>query len=228
MDALIFDFDGVVVDSEPLHLQAFQAILEPEGVELSRPIYYGRYLGYDDKDCFQAIMRDFKQNWSPQKIKTLSEQKTRLTQEYISERAEPVPGTMEIIREAVERGIPLAICSGSLREEVYLGLQAAGVTDYFPVVVTAEDVAKGKPDPEGYELARTRLAEAGGKKILPARCVVCEDSPAGIYAAKSAGMRVIALMTGYPKVALAQADKVVKNLARMSLDKLDTLLGAPC
>lgn len=224
MDALLFDFDGVVVDSEPIHLACFQRVLETVGISLSQREYYEKYLGYDDHDCLKVAAADRGRELGEEAIARLTAEKTVLVQRAFAESVQPLPGAVALIRAAAAADVPLAVCSGALREEIELASRTIGVLACFRTIVAAEDVAHGKPDPEGYLAARKRLAAAMGREILPARCVVVEDSPAGIDAARAAGMKVLAVTNSYPAEQLAAADAVVESLEGVPLAFLEGLL----
>lgn len=223
MDAIIFDFDGVVVDSEPIHMLGFVRVLKTLGIELTRADYYSRYLGFDDHDCFAAVMRDHQRVVSEEQIADWETEKTRIVQDIMRQMIQPLPGSVELIRAAAEAGIPLAICSGALMEEIELASKTIGIRDCFPVIVAAKDVTCGKPDPEGYVKAARLLSEQLGKPIQPQRCCVCEDSPAGIAAAKGAGMKVCAVSTSYAPEELTAADHIAKDLSEVNLPILREL-----
>lgn len=223
MDALIFDFDGVIVDSEPTHLAGFQRVLASLDASITHEEYYGKYLGYDDHDCFQAVGRDRNAPFTEEQIARMTADKTRFVQEAYAEKVESLPGAVELIRAAHEAEVPLAICSGALREEVRQAAASLGVLSMFTVVVAAEDVRCGKPDPEGYMQAARKLAQIHSRAIMPAACVVLEDSPAGIASARGAGMKVVGVTNSYPADALADADRVVASLAGVSIDSLADL-----
>ena len=224
LDALIFDFDGVVVDNEPVHLRCFQQVLQPLGVELTRADYYARYLGYDDHDCFATVLRDQGRDYTEALLAELTERKTLAIKRAYAESVQPQPGAVELIRSAAAAGLPLAVCSGALRDEIDLAARTVGVADCFRLIVSAADVARGKPDPEGYRLALNRLTGACGRTLAAGRCVVVEDAPAGIQAAKGAGMNVLAVTTSYPAADLAAADRIVNSLADVSLQTLEELI----
>lgn len=223
VDALIFDFDGVVVDSEPIHLACYQQVLAEEGIALSREDYYGKYLGYDDRDCFLAVARDTGRRLH-RPLEALIAAKTVLVQQALRESTRALPGAVELIRAARAAGVPVAVCSGALRREIELASAAAGVLECFSVIVSAEDVPAGKPDPAGFRLAVERLGAAGGRAIRAGRCVAVEDSPAGIEAAQAAGLAVLAVTNSYPARALQAAQRVVGSLGEVALGDLEGLL----
>jgi len=224
VDALIFDFDGVVVDSEPVHLACFQRVLATIGVALTREDYYEKYLGFDDHDCFAAAARAAGADVTEERIAELTAAKTDLVRRAFAESVQPMPGAVELIRSAAAAGVPVGVCSGALREEIVQAARAVGVLEHFATIVSAEDVPRGKPDPAGYRLALDRLARAAGRPLRAGRCVVVEDAPAGIDAARGAGMRVLAVTSSYPAEALQAAERVVDSLADVKLPELDELL----
>ncbi len=223
MDAIIFDFDGVVADSEPIHLLCFQQVMKTVGVELTREAYYREYLGYDDHDCIVAAARDGGVQLDENCISGLIDAKTGLVQRMFRDSIEALPGAVELISTAAEAGIPLAVCSGALREEIELAIESIGAAGAFRLIVDAGDVSCGKPDPEGYNLALERLRECTGREIHEQRSVAVEDSPAGIDAARAAGLKVLAVTNSYPAEALSSAHKIVASLAEVTLESLDEL-----
>ena len=224
MDALVFDFDGVVVDSEPIHLAAFSQVLRKIGIALTKAQYFGRYLGYDDHDCFLAVMKDNGRPCTEDQIAQMIAEKTAIVQKVLAESVGPLPGAVALISAAADKEMPLAICSGALRAEIVLAAGQIGVLKHFAQIVSARDVAKGKPDPEGYLLALRGLSEATGRTLEPRRCFAIEDSPAGIASAKAAGMKVLAVTNSYPADELAQADHVATSLEDVTVESLDALL----
>ena len=220
MDALIFDFDGVVVDSEPIHLACFRAVLSRAGVDLRTEDYYSKYLGFDDHDCFVAALRDHGKPYTEPQIAQMVRDKTAMVKEAYGRAVQALPGVVELIRAAAAARVPLAVCSGALHEEIELAARTMGVLDCFGVVVAATDVHHGKPDPEGYRLTLDRLGRKTGRKLAAAACVVVEDSPAGIEAAKAAGMKVLAVTNSYAPDALMQANRIVASLADITLPDL--------
>jgi beta-phosphoglucomutase len=224
VDALIFDFDGVVVDSEPIHLVCFQHVLKKAGIDLSREDYYAKYLGYDDRDCFLAVARAGGRTLDRSAVEAMIAAKTALVQQAMSRNIQPLGGAVELIRQVSAAGTPVAVCSGALRKEIELASAAVGVLDCFTVIVSAEDVTAGKPDPQGYRVAAQRLSSAAGRTIRPGRCVAVEDSPAGIQSAQAAGMKVLAVANSYPPDRLRDAQRVVSSLTEVTPADLEKLL----
>ena len=224
LDAVISDCDGVIADSEPIHFACFRDVLARRDVELTEQAYCDKYLGFDDHDVFMIVGRDTGRSFNEDDIAELTAEKTALVQQTMHESLQSMPGVGSLFSALAKAGVPLAVCSGALREEVELATVNAGIRDWLAVLVCAEDVRKGKPDPEGYRLALTQLIEAVGQPLVAARTVVLEDSPAGIESAKALGMKVLAVTTSYPADALALADRIVASLADVDIDDLAGLL----
>ncbi len=224
LNAVIFDFDGVIVDSEPLHFEGFRRVLQRVDITLTREAYYQRYLGYDDRDCFAVVAGDEGVTLDPETTQSLIAEKTAWMQQALAAEIEPLPGAVPLIRALSADGVPLAICSGALREEILIAARCVGVLDHFLHVVSAEDVADGKPDPQGYRIARERLAETTGSDIPAEGCVVIEDSPAGITAGRSANMKVLAVATSYDQADLTDADRIVESLQAVTPAEVRSLL----
>jgi len=211
-EAVIFDFDGVIVDTEPLHYTAFQRLLEPLGLGFSWEQYVETYMGFDDRDAF---MEAFKANGTvlpSTDLQGFIDRKAGLFQEIIRDGISAYPGVVDLIRSIRACGTPLAISSGALRSDIAPILETLGIADCFDVIVTAEDVARSKPDPECYVLAHTWLNEFSLLNLAPGQVLAIEDTPAGIAAAKGAGLRVIAVTNSYPAAHLSQADRIVETL----------------
>jgi beta-phosphoglucomutase len=223
--ALLFDFNGVLVDDEPLHLEMFQRVLAEEGVILDREDYYARYLGLDDRGCFAAVLAAAGEPATLPRLMRLIARKASYYQERIREQGYPFfPGALDLVRAVAGAGRMLGVVSGALREEVEGALRQEGVLDRFKTLVTAEDVAEGKPDPEGY---RRALEALNSLPPLPARLVhphevlAIEDSPAGLEAAAGAGLLTLGLAHTYPAASLSQADFVAEKIGDLSLTALE-------
>lgn len=223
MDAIIFDFDGVVVDSEPVHYEAFAEILRSQQIELRREDYYAKYLGFDDRDCFGAVLADHGRTPQPGQIADMIARKTQIVQRIFRDSIQALPGAVELICSAAKHDLPVAICSGALRLEIQLASRRVGVLQHIAAIVAADDVDHGKPDPEGYRKAIDRLGATKGQMFSASRCLAVEDSPAGVQAAKAAGMKVLAVTNSYPEQDLADADRVVTSLAKVSIPALRNL-----
>jgi beta-phosphoglucomutase len=218
--AVIFDFDGVIADSEPIHFAVFQRVLGDKGFFLSQEEYYADYLGYDDKGCFAAFLTAHGHPMTPETIDDLVKQKAAAYFDYIKERPVIFPGVCDFIHEAATRH-PLAVCSGALRHEIEFILEQAGIRKAFEHITSAEDVIHGKPNPEGFLHALAALNEQGASRfMIPSECLVIEDSLPGIRGAHAAGMKVLAVANTNRPEELQEADAVTSSLADVKLSEL--------
>ena len=228
--ALIFDFDGVVADSEPAHLAMFQRVLGELGIFLSKEEYYADYLGYDDRGCFTAALSAHGRPVDETTIQTLVAQKARAYLEYIQQHLYIFPGVQSFVTDAATR-YPLAIASGALRQEIELILEVAGIRGAFAHITSAEDVVQGKPAPDPFLHALKRLNQSMPKAQAPLSatdCLVVEDSIPGIRAGHAAGMKVLAVANTHSLGELGEADAVIGSLADVRLHDLEQRLwGAP-
>jgi HAD superfamily hydrolase (TIGR01509 family) len=210
LKAVIFDFNGVIVDDEPLHLELIQQVLREEGVSIKADDCRARCLGVPDFAGFQTILAGQRQGAvETGYINQLIARKAGYYLQAIRERDLLFPGVSALIQRLTAQ-FPLALVSGALRQEVEFVLARSGLRDAFRAIVTAEDVTLGKPHPEGFLQGLKLLAQA--QKIQPHECLVVEDSVAGVAAAKRAGMYCVAVTNSYPAAALQQADVIVANL----------------
>jgi beta-phosphoglucomutase family hydrolase len=221
--AVIFDFDGVITDSEILHFRAFNAVLTPYGFQLTKPEYYRKYLGMSDADCFRALIAEGRLPIPEPQIKNLGQQKTRVFEKLARTEGRIIEGVREFLDALSAAKVPTAICSGALRAEIELILEEAGLRNYFDVIVSAEEVQRGKPDPEGFLLTLEKLNEAWPEAIAPESCIVIEDSHWGLKAAQAAGMRTIAVTNSYDAAQLKPADRVVARLDELTMDDLQRI-----
>lgn len=225
LSAVIFDFDGIIVDTEPLHYRAFQAILEPLGFGYSWDAYVEVYMGYDDRDAFREAFRVRGADLEDRELEGLIARKAAAFLEIIASGVAPYPGVVELIR-SIKESRPLALCSGALRSDILPILEGMDLSGIFDVMVTAEEVSASKPDPASYTLAVRRLAAAfPDRQIRPETCIAIEDTPAGIASATGAGVGVLAVTNSYPAVRLAGARRVVDSLADVNLADLEALTG---
>lgn len=213
--AVLFDFDGVIVNSEPLHFYAFHSVLLEEKIELGEEEYYRDLIGFDDRGAFKHIFENRHKPLSPGALLALVVKKSEIMMRLIEERKfSALPGVNEFVR-SLWRRCPLAICSGALREEIEAMLEGIGLRDCFPVIVAAEDVTVGKPDPSGYLLTAKLVSqrfEKGQKPLSPADCLVVEDAPKVIESAKKVGFKTLGVATSYSIEHLGHADWAVESL----------------
>ena len=222
LQAIIFDFDGVIANSEPLHLRAFQLALAEEGISLTPSEYYSRYLGFDDVVAFAAIARDRGTPMTDRRMTALVARKAAIMQEMMHGDSVLFPGARDFVTGAAAH-MPIAIASGALRHEIEEIIAGAGMKDVFSVIVAAGDTPEGKPSPAPYLLAFRRLCEAAGRELNPRRCVAIEDSRWGLDSARGAGLRCVGVTTSYPAHELPGAELVVAGLHALTIPILDRL-----
>jgi beta-phosphoglucomutase len=220
--ATIFDCDGVIADTEPLHFAALQTVLAEEGIHLGKELYYREYLALDDRGCFIKAFSDRSAALSPRKLNELIDSKAAAVEPVMTDHLRLFPGAADLIRRASQRFI-LAVASGALRREVELILRTAGVTDCFKAIVGAEDVARSKPHPDPFLEALARINADLPNRIEPGECLVVEDSIHGVHSAHAAGMRCLAVTNSFPREMLAEAELVVASLEDLPLGQLESL-----
>jgi HAD superfamily hydrolase (TIGR01509 family) len=217
--ALLFDFNGVLVDDEPLHRELFYRILAEEGLTLSEADYQAQYFGVPDRRCFAQALHSHGRAAAPERIEALIARKAAYYLAAVSERELFFPGVPEFVRASATR-YPLAVVSGALRQEIEYALARGGLRACFQTVIAAEDVRNGKPDPEGFQQALALLNQGRAQSIQAAECLVIEDSPAGVRAARRAGMRCLAVTNSFAAPALREADVIVASLGDCELERL--------
>jgi beta-phosphoglucomutase len=222
LQAIIFDFDGVIADSEPLHLVAFQRTLSDEGIVLAADDYYSRYLGYDDVGMFEAVARDRGVAMDAGHVAALVARKGRVLQELLQRGALLFPGAVEFIRAAASE-VPIAIASGALRHEIVEVIEAAGVHHLFTTIVAAGDTPESKPSPAPYLRAFQQLREETGLALEAHRCVAIEDSRWGLESARGAGLRCVGVTNSYAADELAGAELTVSGLNTLTIAALEEL-----
>jgi beta-phosphoglucomutase len=221
--AIVFDFDGVISNSEPLHLAAYQRVLAAEGVALTERDYYARYLGFDDAGAFAAIGADRGRAWTPPHVAALVARKAIAFEALERDTSHLFPGAADAVRRAA-RALPIAIASGARGEEIRRVLARERLDACFTAIVAAEDTPRSKPAPDPYLHVLSRLAAALGEPLAAADCVAIEDSRWGLESARAAGLRTIAVTNTYEQAALgADADLVISSLAAMDLDAIAAL-----
>ena len=225
--AILFDFNGVLVDDEPIHLEMFQKVLGEEGISLSAEDYYARYLGLDDRACFAAVLAAAGEPATVPRLMRLIARKASYYQERIRRSGYPFfPGAVELVTALSDGGRMLGVVSGALREEVEGALRQAGLQGRFKVLVTAEDVEESKPDPQGYLRALEALNSQPPlpeRLLHPHEVLAVEDSPAGLAAAAALGLATLAIAHSYPASRLGEADVVVESLRDLTPERLERL-----
>jgi beta-phosphoglucomutase-like phosphatase (HAD superfamily) len=222
--AVIFDCDGVLADTEPAHLESFRRTLEDEGISLTREQYFKRYLAFDDAHLFRMVFADRDRSLPDDLLARLLERKGAL----LAERLLDVPlchGSLRFAREALAGGLRVAVASGARRDEVRRILGRGGLAGEVEDVVTAEEVTRGKPDPEIFLEALSRLNRGEEVPVEPDACLVVEDSIVGVRAGRAAGMWVVALTTSYGEADLAEAHLVLPGLDGLGVADVEELLA---
>lgn len=216
LKAIAFDFDGVIVDSEPLHYRAFIEVVKPLGVVFSYEQYLERYIGYDDRDLFRAIFAELDDPLSADRLRELIGAKAEAFARIVDQGVTAYPGAVELIHRAAD-AMPIAIVSGALRDDIDLILSGIGdgkLIERFASVVTADRVAASKPDPASYRMAVDEL------QVEPNTCLAIEDTVAGIASAKTAGLRTLGVGQTHPIEQLTSAERTVASLAEVDLPGL--------
>jgi beta-phosphoglucomutase-like phosphatase (HAD superfamily) len=221
INAVIFDFNGVLVDDESVHFALFQEVLAEEGVHITELDYHDRYMGYDDRGCFEAALSDANQSHERNRIDDLIARKAK---RYVTEAARGLrffPSAAETLG-AIAAHWPIAINSGALLPEIEYALNRLNRRNQIAAIISAEATEKCKPHPEGYLLALAALRKHPKSKpdLAAAHCLVIEDTLAGIASAKGAGMNVVGVTTTYTSAELrsAGADDVLTTLADFTPD----------
>lgn len=227
--AVIFDFDGVLANSEPIHLDAFRAALATRGWDLPLRDYYDHFLGYNDEEAFAAMAARYAWPLDDRAIADLAQVKLQFTTQLLGQPGVLYPDAPACVRR-LAGAVPLAIASGAKREEIELVLAAHGLREAFRAIVASGETAQSKPAPDPYVRAVERLQEDGALPRgngVACRCVAIEDSRWGLLSAKQAGLRCVGVTTSYAAEELNVADFTIDRLEELTLERLDELAGAP-
>lgn len=208
-EAVLWDLDGVIVDSGRFHFEAFQQLMAEQGRDLSEE-EFGRLFGRQNDDILRALLGDL----PPERVQELAARKERLFRERIAGRIEALPGAVELVRRLARAGVKQAIVSSTPRENIELIVHSLGIDSALDTLVGEEDAWRGKPDPQPFLIAAERLG------VTPEQCLVFEDAPEGIEAAKRAGMRAIGIATTRQGEQLSTADEVVDALTDERVERL--------
>lgn len=220
LKAVIFDFDGVISDSEPCHFAAYNKVLADFGIQIKKEEYYAEYLGFTDYEAFEDIQKRYKTDFKGLSIEHLVEQKAEVFKELIGQGGHLIDGVVELVAELKKSNIKIAINSGATAADIKVMLAGSVIENSFDVIVSADDVSKGKPDPEGYLLALKKLNAVSDFPISARQCVVIEDSHWGIVSAKKAAMHVIAVTNSYAADQLKDAEMIIDSVRQLKIDTL--------
>ncbi|HKY72117.1 MAG TPA: HAD family phosphatase [Nitrospira sp.] len=224
--AIVFDFNGVIVDDETPHLVCFQQALIEARLALTKEEYYGAYLGMDERTCAALLLERRDGTCDEKEVVRIAERKAELFRVHTA-RHKPLlfRGVVEFVKAATGH-YSLAIASGGRKEQIQEALAGSAIECDFEVIVAAEDCPIGKPDPAIYLMTLERLnGRRPASPMRPEECLVLEDSLAGIRSAKAADMRVVALATTYPVEKLYEADGVVRTLEGLTPEAVIGLLS---
>ena len=225
--AILFDWNGVLVDDEPIHLELLERVLREEGLALPADEDCSAFLGTDDRTCFERALTAVGEDATPDRLSRLIARKSAYYLVRVRLQGFPIfAGAVELVEAAAERGLMLGVVSGALRDEVEGALQQMGVRQHFKCLVTAEDVARGKPDPEGFrrglELLNS-LPPLPARLLHPHEVLAVEDSVPGLEAARKCGLSTLAVAHSHPAETLVElADQVVEGLDAVDLETLST------
>ena len=222
--AVVFDFDGVIANSEPLHFRAFRDVLGSEGISLTEADYYARYLGFNDERAFHEIGAEHGRPWNDDTVAGLIARKAAVMEEIEQHASILFPGAREAIQELAGH-CPLAIASGALRAEIERKLQREQLAAHFTVIVAGDDSVASKPAPDPYLRAVEHLAAAhrSAGSLSPSDCVAVEDSPWGLDSAIGAGLRTIGITHTYGRDALARADAIIDTMTLLTWEMVCSL-----
>jgi HAD superfamily hydrolase (TIGR01509 family) len=220
LGAIVFDFDGVIADSEPLHFAAFRDILAEEGFTLSEADYYARFLGLDDTGVFESVGA----GWTAAHIVDMTTRKAVRLETLERNRSMLFPGADAAIRRAAA-AVPIAIASGARNDEIRRVLDRSGLTSCFAAIVGANDTPRSKPAPDPYLLAMARIRRATGEPLDAAECVAIEDSCWGLESAHAAGLRTVGVAQTFGVAELAAADLVIPTVAALDVAVLRRLVS---
>jgi beta-phosphoglucomutase len=222
--AIFCDLDGTLVGSEPLHYEALRETLATRGVDLDRETYFRRYLSLTDRATFVRVIEDFRREDLRVDLDALVARKEAIFAESGSAGPPLLPGAAAFVAEAARRG-PLALVTGATRDEAHRALERHALAASFATIVTADDVGRGKPDPEPYRTAFERLRRERLLDLRPGECLAVEDSPLGLESARAAGLRALALTTSRPATDLGRADLVIGTLADADWAAIESIFG---
>ena len=215
MIATLFDFNGVLVDDEHVHLAAFRDVVRPLGITITDHAYRERYLGFDDYGAFRALLSDAGHTVSADRVKQLVNAKKPAYMARVAVELRIFDGAEELVMRRAARG-PVGIVSGALAEEIAFALDKMGITKHVSVIVSAGSTPEGKPDPSQYLAAKLAIPAA-------TRFVAVEDSIAGITSSRGASIGCVGVAHTYTleELRAASADAVVPDLAALTDELLD-------
>jgi HAD superfamily hydrolase (TIGR01509 family) len=220
MRAVFFDFDGVLVDSEPLHYRALRESLLAADIIIDEDEYARTYVGYDDRETIRVALEIHRRPSSREHVESIIARKVAAFEALLAD-IPFFPGARALV-QALSEVVPVAIVSGARHDEIERIVRAGGLRERFTCIVGADDVRNTKPHPEPY-LAALRHVQAREADVRAGDCLVVEDSMPGVAAGRAAGMKVLAVTHTHPASRLGGAHHVVPSLAQLSPESLRAL-----
>ena len=216
IEAVIWDMDGVIADTAPFHLKAWQQAFQKRGTNFTEEDFRHNFGQRND-----TIIRDtLGQSVSQSEIDVIAQEKETIFRNSARGKIKPLPGAIELIKSLSERRIKMALGSSAPLENIQLLTQSLGINNYFDVIISGRDVSEGKPNPQVFLLAARKLG------VEPENCIVIEDAVAGVAAAKKAGMHCLAITNTHPSQSLHQADLIVDSLEAITVNDLEELFSS--
>ncbi len=213
--AVIWDMDGVIADTAPYHLRAWQQVFRKRGVSFTEEDFRRNFGQRND-----TIVRNTLGQGTPQsEIDAITTEKESSFRNRVRQRIKPLPGAINLIKSLAEHGFEVALASSAPIENIQLITTGLGINGYFQAIVSGRDVTEGKPSPQGFLLAAQKLG------VKPKNCIVIEDAVAGVSAAKKAGMHCLAITNTHPRTSLTEADVIADTLEEISADDLERFLS---
>jgi HAD superfamily hydrolase (TIGR01509 family) len=219
--AIIFDFDGVIADTEPLHFKAFQSVLQEIHITFTEEEYWSKYLAMSDKDLVQAIIKHYSLPCTLDDIQKLLKKKEQRYMKLFQEEPIFFHGVKNVLTN-LSKHFPLVIASGALLHEIIYALNNLEVTNIFKFVVSVEDVSEGKPNPQIFYLAYKKLLTIDSG-LKTKECLVIEDSIHGILAAHNANMKCLAVAQTYKEDDLQTADAIINHISQLNCNLVTEL-----
>ncbi len=213
--AVIWDMDGVIADTAPYHLKAWQKVFQKSGVNFTEDDFRHNF-GQRNDTIIKNILGE---QVSQSEMETIAREKEKTFRKVVGQNITPLPGAIKLMKSLGEHGFKMAIASSAPMENIRLVTQGLGIDNYFHSIVTGQDVTEGKPSPQGFLLAAKKLG------VEPEDCIVIEDAVAGVTAAKRAGMHCIAVTNTHPRENLMEADLVLYTLEGVTMNDLEELLS---
>jgi beta-phosphoglucomutase family hydrolase len=210
---IIFDMNGVIVDDERIHQESWKQLCQKYGFQLSEDEFKYKVFGHTEADTFTYL---FKQQFTLKELDKLSAERVEIVINIIKPKLAFVDGLLHLLQDLRAHKVPIAIATNSRRPYTNFIIDNLKIREFFKFIVTAEEIDKGKPDPEIY------LRAAKGLSIDPKNCIAIEDSLSGIKSAQAAGMKVIAISTTHTTEELGMADEIINSFDDISFEKLDS------